>query len=158
MSFGEAGKVIDAVAAGAEVKAGQPLATLEAYAKVEKDLADVRDRLGYYQKQAEAATAKNDAAGAKAANDKVEEKKKLLAELETRAGKLRLVAPGPGVVEKALVKAGVVRRAKDGVRLLADGELKAKLSFEIAGASKAAVEKVEKAGGSIKLPQKEAAE
>jgi large subunit ribosomal protein L15 len=60
---------------------------------------------------------------------------------------------------EALIKAGVIRRAKDGVRLLADGELKAKLSFDIAGASKAAVEKVEKAGGSVKLPAKaEAAE
>ena len=55
---------------------------------------------------------------------------------------------------EALIKAGVIRRAKDGVRLLADGDLKAKLSFDIAGASKAAIEKVEKAGGSVKLPQK----
>jgi large subunit ribosomal protein L15 len=59
---------------------------------------------------------------------------------------------------EALVKAGVIRRVKDGVRLLSDGELKAKLSFDIAGASKAAVEKVEKAGGSVKLPEKAAAE
>lgn len=58
----------------------------------------------------------------------------------------------------ALVKAGVIRRAKDGVRLLAGGELKAKLSFDIAGASKAAVEKVEKAGGSVKLPEQASAE
>ena len=53
---------------------------------------------------------------------------------------------------EALIKAGVIRRARDGVRLLADGELKAKLAFDIAGASKAAIEKVEKAGGSVKLP------
>jgi len=59
---------------------------------------------------------------------------------------------------EALVKAGVIRRAKDGVRLLSDGELKAKLSFDIAGASKSAIEKVEKAGGSVKLPEKAAAE
>ena len=43
----------------------------------------------------------------------------------------------------ALVEAGVLRRAKDGVRLLGDGELKAKLAFDIAGASKTAIEKVE---------------
>ena len=54
---------------------------------------------------------------------------------------------------EALIKAGVIRRAKDGVRLLSDGELKAKLSFDVAGASKAAIEKVEKAGGSVKLPR-----
>jgi large subunit ribosomal protein L15 len=59
---------------------------------------------------------------------------------------------------EALIKAGVIRRARDGVRLLSDGELKAKLSFDVAGASKAAVEKIEKAGGSVKLPQKAAAE
>jgi len=60
---------------------------------------------------------------------------------------------------EALIKAGVIRRAKDGVRLMSDGELKAKISFDIAGASKAAIEKVEKAGGSVKLPAKaEAAE
>ncbi len=53
----------------------------------------------------------------------------------------------------ALVKAGVIRRVKDGVRVLSDGELKAKVSFDVAGASKAALEKIEKAGGSIKLPE-----
>jgi large subunit ribosomal protein L15 len=62
------------------------------------------------------------------------------------------------VTSEALIKAGVIRRAKDGVRLLADGELKAKLSFDIAGASKAAVEKVEKAGGSVKVAASKAAE
>ena len=55
---------------------------------------------------------------------------------------------------EALIKAGVIRRAKDGVRLLADGELKAKVVFDLAGASKAAIEKVEKAGGSVKVPAK----
>ncbi|UHS56264.1 50S ribosomal protein L15 [Agrobacterium vaccinii] len=51
----------------------------------------------------------------------------------------------------ALKAAGVIRRVKDGVRILADGELTTKVSFEVAGASKSAVEKIEKAGGSIKL-------
>ncbi|MBB4007714.1 50S ribosomal protein L15 [Allorhizobium taibaishanense] len=50
----------------------------------------------------------------------------------------------------ALKAAGVIRRLKDGVRVLSDGDLKAKLTLEVAGASKAAVEKIEKAGGSIK--------
>ena len=62
---------------------------------------------------------------------------------------------GEQVVEErhdvALKAAGVIRREKDGVRVMSDGELKAKVSFEVAGASKAAVEKIEKAGGSIKL-------
>jgi large subunit ribosomal protein L15 len=51
----------------------------------------------------------------------------------------------------ALKAAGVIRRPKDGVRILADGELTAKVSIEVAGASKAAVEKIEKSGSSIKL-------
>ena len=51
----------------------------------------------------------------------------------------------------ALTAAGVIRRAKDGIRVLADGELKAKVSLEVAGASKPAIEKIEKAGGSVKL-------
>jgi len=62
------------------------------------------------------------------------------------------------VTAEALVKAGVIRRVKDGVRLLSGGELKTKVSFDIAGASKGALEKVEKAGGSVKLPEKAAAE
>ncbi|WP_174803683.1 50S ribosomal protein L15 [Martelella limonii] len=53
------------------------------------------------------------------------------------------------VTAEALKEAGVIRRVKDGVRVLADGELKAKLTLEVAGASKAAIEKIEKAGGSI---------
>ncbi|MCJ8147787.1 50S ribosomal protein L15 [Shinella sp. H4-D48] len=64
------------------------------------------------------------------------------------AGKL----DGKATVDAAALKAaGVIRRIKDGVRILADGELKAKVAFEVAGASKPAVEKIEKAGGSIKL-------
>ncbi len=51
----------------------------------------------------------------------------------------------------ALKAAGVIRRPKDGVRVLSGGELTAKVSIEVAGASKAAVEKIEKAGGSVKL-------
>jgi large subunit ribosomal protein L15 len=51
----------------------------------------------------------------------------------------------------ALVKAGVMRRAKDGLRLLGEGELKAKVALTVNHASKAATAAVEKAGGSIKL-------
>jgi large subunit ribosomal protein L15 len=60
------------------------------------------------------------------------------------------------VTADALVAAGVIRRVKDGVRILSDGDIKAKLAFDVAGASKAAIEKIEKAGGSVKLPEKAA--
>lgn len=62
------------------------------------------------------------------------------------------------VTAEALIKAGVIRRAKDGVRLLRGGELKAKVNFDIAGASKPAIAEVEKAGGSVKLPEPAQAE
>src|SRR5215218_1834544 len=60
----------------------------------------------------------------------------------------------------ALVKAGVMRRARAGVRLLGTGELKAKIHIEVYGASKSAQAAVEKAGGSVKVlaPKKEPAE
>jgi large subunit ribosomal protein L15 len=54
----------------------------------------------------------------------------------------------------ALMAAGLVgRRVGDGVRLLANGELKTKVTIDVAGASKAAVEAVEKAGGKVVLPE-----
>ena len=52
---------------------------------------------------------------------------------------------------ESLVKSGVVRRARDGVRLLGRGEIKAKLTIEVHGASKAAIAAVEKAGGTVKI-------
>jgi large subunit ribosomal protein L15 len=52
---------------------------------------------------------------------------------------------------QALKDAGLARGGKDGVRLLGKGELKAKLSFKVAGASKGAREAVEKLGGSVEL-------
>ena len=52
---------------------------------------------------------------------------------------------------ESLVKSGVLRRAKDGVRLLGRGEIKAKLNIEVHGASKSAVAAVEKAGGTVKI-------
>jgi large subunit ribosomal protein L15 len=59
---------------------------------------------------------------------------------------------GSAVVDAAaLVKAGVLRRVKDGVRLLGNGEIKAKVEFAVFGASKSAVAAVEKAGGSVKI-------
>jgi large subunit ribosomal protein L15 len=49
----------------------------------------------------------------------------------------------------ALVKAGILRRAKAGVRLLGGGEIKAKIALAVFGASKSAVAAVEMAGGSV---------
>ena len=59
--------------------------------------------------------------------------------------------PAAKVDAEALVKAGVLRRARDGVRLLGSGEIKAKVAFSVHGASKSAVAAVEKAGGSVEI-------
>jgi large subunit ribosomal protein L15 len=64
------------------------------------------------------------------------------------AGKLDANAP---VTLDALLAAGVVTKARDGVKILGQGELKAKLAFEVAAASKSAVAAIEGAGGSVKL-------
>ena len=65
------------------------------------------------------------------------------------AGKLDA---GSTIDGAALVAAGILTKSRDGVRLLGKGALTAKLTLKVAGASKSAVEAVEKAGGSIELP------
>jgi large subunit ribosomal protein L15 len=61
---------------------------------------------------------------------------------------------------ESLVKSGVVRRARGGIRLLGRGEIKAKLTIEVHGASKSAIAAVEKAGGTVKIlaPKKDEGE
>ena len=66
--------------------------------------------------------------------------------------------PKAEITEDALVAAGLVRRKKDGIRLLARGELKSKVSITVTGASATAVAAVEKAGGKITLLKPLAAE
>ena len=56
---------------------------------------------------------------------------------------------GATVTAESLAEAGVFKRIRDGVRIVSQGDYSAKLTFEVAGASKGAVEKIEKAGGSV---------
>jgi large subunit ribosomal protein L15 len=58
------------------------------------------------------------------------------------------------------VKSGLLRRDRDGVRLLGMGDFTAKATFSVWGASKSAVAAVEKAGGSVTIlaPKPEASE
>ncbi len=53
------------------------------------------------------------------------------------------------ITEDSLVEAGVVRRKLDGVRVLAKGDFTAKANIPVTGASKSAIEAVEKAGGKL---------
>ena len=62
------------------------------------------------------------------------------------------------ITEDVLVESGQVRRKLDGVRILAKGEITSKVTLEVTGASKAAVEAVEKAGGSLTVTTAAAAE
>jgi len=76
---------------------------------------------------------------------------------ETNIGKLQ-AAIDAGLIDikspidvAAMVKGGLMRRAKAGVKLLGDGELKSKVDLAVHGASKSAIAAVEKAGGSVKI-------
>ncbi len=70
------------------------------------------------------------------------------------AGKLDAGQP---IDADALVKAGLVRRAKDGVKLLGKGELKSKINLTVYSATAGARAAVEKAGGSLTTTKPEAA-
>ena len=69
------------------------------------------------------------------------------------AGKLDA---GSEITEEALVASGLVRRKLDGIRVLAKGEIAQALTLSVTGASKAAVEAVEKAGGTLKTARADA--
>ena len=70
------------------------------------------------------------------------------------AGKLDAAQP---VTEDALVAAGLTSRKRDGIRILAKGAITTKLSLIVSGASQAAVEAVQNAGGSVELITRTAA-
>lgn len=57
------------------------------------------------------------------------------------------------ITMETLRAAGIIRKVKDGVRILSDGDLKSKVEIVADGASKTAIEKITAAGGSIKLPE-----
>ena len=58
---------------------------------------------------------------------------------------------GTAITEDVLVASGLVRRKLDGVRVLAKGEITSKVDLTVAGASAAAIQMVEKAGGSLSV-------
>jgi len=65
---------------------------------------------------------------------------------------------GAEITETELVDSGLVRRKLDGVRVLAKGDFTAKATITVTGASKSAIEAVEKAGGSLTVTSAPAAE
>lgn len=73
-----------------------------------------------------------------------------LGRLQQAIDKKMIDAKG-AIDEDALVKAKVITRKKDGVRLIGGGELKTKVDLKISGATKSATAAVEKAGGKIEI-------
>ena len=73
-----------------------------------------------------------------------------LGRVQTAIDAKKLDAKSPITVQ-ALLDAGLIRRVRDGVRLLGDGELKTKVSFEVTGASSGAIKAVEAAGGTVTM-------
>lgn len=55
------------------------------------------------------------------------------------------------ITAEALVEAGLVRRVKDGIRLLGKGEVKSKINIQVAGVTKSAQAAIEKAGGAVEV-------
>lgn len=67
------------------------------------------------------------------------------------SGKVDAKSP---ITSESLIKAGVVPKARDGVRLLGKGEIKSKIQLTVSGASKSAIAAVEKAGGQVTVTVK----
>jgi len=65
---------------------------------------------------------------------------------------------GAAITEDLLISSGLVRRKLDGVRVLAKGDITSKIELQVTGASKSAVEAVEKAGGSLTVTTATAAD
>lgn len=75
-----------------------------------------------------------------------------IARLEKAVEAKKIDAKKP-ITAEVLKEAGVIRRIRDGVRVLGGSEAKSKFTLEVVGASKGAIEAIEKAGGSITLIQ-----
>jgi large subunit ribosomal protein L15 len=71
------------------------------------------------------------------------------------AGKIDASAP---ITEDVLVQSGLVRRKRDGIRVLAKGDVTAKLELQVTGASQSAKDAVEKAGGTLAVTATQPAE
>ncbi len=73
-----------------------------------------------------------------------------LSKLQAAINENKLDSSKP-ITAKVLISCGLIKTVRDGVRLLAKGDLKSKIEIEVTGASKAAIVAVEKAGGSVRL-------
>jgi large subunit ribosomal protein L15 len=69
-------------------------------------------------------------------------------------GRLEIFDDGSVIDVEFLLSQGIVKKSQDGLKLLGDGELTKKLTVKAVGASKSAIEKIEKAGGTFEKIEK----
>jgi RND family efflux transporter MFP subunit len=105
-SFAEGGKLAELLPPGQQVKPGDALAKLDGYVKLEKALGEVRQREAFYQSELDKAERANNEAAIKHSRDKVEEKRGMIAALQSKYGKFVLSSTAPGVIGENLAKVG----------------------------------------------------
>ena len=134
LSFTGTGTVVDVVAKGAEVKAGQTLASLAGYAAAQKALNDVRDREQYYEDALKKAQARHKRSDEKRAQSKVNEKHGKRVALEEKVAGARIVSSISSTVDEVLVKAGDAVTPGSAAIKLADKKLSADVKVSAADA------------------------
>src|SRR5262249_5701649 len=105
-SFHEGGKLVELLPPGQQVKSGDMLAKLDGYVKLEKALTEIRSREAYYQNELDKAERAGNEPGIKHAQAKVEEKRGMIAAIQSKYGKFVLASTTRGVVGENLAKVG----------------------------------------------------
>jgi RND family efflux transporter MFP subunit len=107
-AFPDGGTIAELLPPGQQVKAGDTLAKLEGYIKLEKQLGEIRSREAFYQGELQKAERAGNRAGIAHATAKIEEKRGIIAALQAKYGRLVLSSTTPGIVSENLVKVGDV--------------------------------------------------
>jgi hypothetical protein len=106
LTFVSAGKVASVLAAGSVFQAGAVIAELEGARRWKNELTHHNERLAHYEKLLESARAKSDPSETRQAETKVAEKKRLVAEAQTKVTREQIIAAGPGEIAETVVTVG----------------------------------------------------
>ncbi len=136
LSFGEPGRITDVVVQGTEIKTGMPLATLDSFVLIEKTLADVNDRITFYDNEIAKIKAKNNKAATTALEQKREEKVAAREQLEARIPHVRLLSPSNGTVTQVLAVPGAAAKAGEPIVKIAGKQLSADFKLPAVDAAK----------------------
>jgi multidrug efflux pump subunit AcrA (membrane-fusion protein) len=123
------GTVKKVVADNTDVQPNAVLVQLDGQDKVNKELADLKDRLNFYRKKLDIAKAKGKQEQERDAQQKISEKEQRLEQVEAIVKKSQLLAPRAGAVSKALVKVGQAVTAGTEVVSFADKALAAEIKI-----------------------------